>query len=376
MIYLDYAASTPLDTEIFEELRDYYYHYYANPSAPHFFGKNVKNILENNRAELCNILGIKPEELIFCSGGTEANNLAIFGAAYANKSKGKHIISTTIEHKSVLASLAKLEVEGFEVTYIHPDTNGIINLNDLKKALKKDTVLVCILAVNNETGIIQPYKTISQIVRQFNKNIIILYDIVACFTKAITKLDEIDGDLLSISGHKLYAPKGTGMLYVRNGIKILPNILGGEQEWSLRAGTENFPNNVFLCKSIKKCIEFRDNEWKKLEELRNYFEQKLEERFGDSILIVGKNTLRIPHISNICFRGYKSMDIINKLSEHKICIAAGAACKKHSGISHVISALGIPESFAQGAVRFSFGRFTTPEEIEKVLKTIVILKQK
>lgn len=370
MIYFDYAASTPLDADMFNELRDCYLGYYANPSSSHFFGKEVRNILESNREELAGVLGVDSEELIFCSGGTEANNLAIFGSVYANKFKGKHIISTTVEHKSVLTSLAKLETEGFDVTYVHTDGNGIVNLDDLKRSLRKDTILVCILAVNNETGIIQPCNEISQIIRSFNTNIVISYDIVAGFPKIITKLNQLDADLVSISGHKLYAPKGTGLLYVRKGIRILPQILGGEQEFGLRGGTEKFADNVFLCKSIKKCVEERDREWQRLEELKSYFEQNLEKRFGNNILVVGKNVQRIPHILNVCFKNKKSREIIDALSEYKICVSSGSACKEHSGLSHVISAMGIPEVFAQGAVRFSFGRYSSKDEIEYTIEAL------
>lgn len=370
MIYLDYAASTPPDKEIFNRLKGYYIHYYANPSAPHFFGKQIKNILESNREELARILNIKPTELVFCSGGTEANNLAIFGSVYASRTKGKHIISTAVEHKSVLASLAKLEAEGYTITYLLPDINGLINLDDLKRALKKDTILISILLVNNETGVIQPYQQISQIVREFNEDIVIFYDIVAGFTKVINDLKKIDADLLTISGHKLYAPKGTGILYIKNGTKILPQILGGEHERGFRAGTENFPSIIFLCESIKKCLEEREKVWKRLENLKQYFEQVLSDKFGDNIMIAGKNAPRIPHISNICFKNHKSHEIIDKLSKYKICVASGSACKEHSGISHVLSAMGIPESFAEGAIRFSFGRFTTKKEIDKVIKIL------
>ncbi len=367
MIYLDYAASTPLDADIFLRLQEFYLRYYANPSSSHFFGKEVRKMLDDNRAELSDILGVKPQELVFCSGGTEANNLAIFGCAYANRYEGKHIISTTVEHKSVLASLARLETQGFEVTYLHTDINGIISLDDLKRSLRKDTILICILLVNNETGIIQPYIDISRIVKNFNKNIIIFYDLVAGFPKIDTKLNRLDADLISISGHKLYAPRGTGILYVREGVRILPQILGGEQEFGLRGGTENFAGNIFLCQSIKKCIEERDREWARLEELKKYLEQNLEKIFGSNILIVGKNIHRIPHILNVCFKNKKSGEIIDVLSKYKICVSGGSACKEHFGMSHVISAMGIPESFGQGAIRFSFGRYTSKEEIDHTI---------
>jgi cysteine desulfurase len=238
-------------------------------------------------------------------------------------------------------------------------------MDDLKRALKNDTTLVTILIVNNETGIVQKYNEISKIVRNFNDNIVIHYDLVAGFPKILQRFEQIDADLISISGHKLYAPKGIAILYVRSGIKIAPQILGGEQEFGLRAGTENFPGVIFLCKSIKKCIEENEKEQIRLSFLQKYFESRLKSYYGSDILICGENVQRIPNISNICFKDLKSEDIVRELSNYNIFVSSGSACKQDEDQpSHVISAMGIPYNFAKGSVRFSFGRYTTKEEID------------
>ncbi len=370
-IYLDYAATTMPDRDIYKEMENYFFQFYANPSSEHYFGKQAREILENERASLAEALCITPSEVIFCSSGTEANNLALLGSAYGNCHKGKHIVSTTTEHKSVLAPLAKLEMDGFKVTYLHVDSNGILNFDDLKCSLTDDTIMVSILIVNNETGIIQPHMEISKIIRSFNENIIIHYDLVAGFPKIIKKFNQLDANLITVSGHKLYAPKGIAMLYIKSGTRLIPQMLGGEQEFGKRAGTENFFGAVFMCKSIKKCIKEIDNELHRLNALRDYFETKLLEKYNDNVLITGKNTARIPHILNVCFRNKQRRKIIKELSKLGIYISGGSACKSgEDQPSYVICAMGIPESFAQGCVRFSFGRYTTAEELNYTLSKI------
>jgi cysteine desulfurase len=370
-IYLDYASTTMIDPEIFEEIKDYYIKYYANPSSVHIFGQEVRTLFEKYRAQLAELLGVHTRELIFCSSGTEANNLAIFGTAYANSFAGKHIISTTVEHSSVLAPLAKLESEGYEVTYLHTDFNGIVNLDDLKRSLKKETILVSILIVNNETGVIQPYDEIYKIVKGFNEKILIHYDMVAGFPKIVDNFSSLKADLISISGHKLYAPKGTALLYIKTGTRITPQIVGGEHEFGKRAGTENVPGFIFLCKSIKQCIKESSTEFIRVTNIRNYFEEKLLQKYNDRILIAGKGAKRIPHISNVCFKNLESEGMIANLSKYGICVTSGSACKEDSSEpSHVIVAMGIPYNFAKGSLRFSFGRYTTLDEINYTLEKL------
>ncbi|MFN7181579.1 MAG: cysteine desulfurase family protein [Planctomycetota bacterium] len=370
-IYLDYAATTMVDRDIYNEIEDYFFKFFANPSSVHGYGRIVREMIEKEREELARLLGVGRDEIIFCSSGTEANNLAIFGCAYANSNNGKSIISTTVEHSSVLAPLAKLELEGFSVRYLHVDFNGVLQLDDLKNSLTEDTILVSILIVNNETGVIQPYKEISRIIRDFNEKIIIHYDMVAGFPKIITSLNQLDADIITISGHKLYAPKGTAFLYVKEGIKLQPQIVGGQQEFGKRAGTENVPGIIFLCKAIKKCLKERISEWENVSVLKSYFETKLLEKYADNILICGRNTTRIPHISNICFKNKQSRNIIETLSNNKIYVSTGSACKSgENAPSYVISAMGIPEVFSQGSIRFSFGKYTTIEQINTTLDVL------
>ncbi len=371
MVYLDYAATTIPDRDIYREVEEYFFKFYANPSSFHHFGRQTREILEKERSLLAELLGISAEEVIFCSSGTEANNLAIFGCAYANSHKGKHIISTTVEHKSVLMPLAKLETEGFKVSYLHVNSDGVLNIDDLKRSLTKDTILVSVLVVNNETGVVQPYNEISKIIRSFNDKIIIHYDLVAGFPKVIKKFNEVDANLITISGHKLYAPKGIAILYIKSETKLIPQILGGEQEFGKRAGTENFIGAIFMCKSIKKCIHEQDREWERLWLLRDYFETKLLEKYNTNILIAGKNSVRIPNITSICFKNKNKNAIIEALSEAGVYVSGGSACKsRENQISYVISAMGIPESFATGCIRFSFGRYTTKEEIDYTINKI------
>lgn len=363
MLYLDYNATTPIDKEVAEAMLPYIYENYGNPSSSHKLGLDAKKAIEQSRSKIAELLNCAANEIVFTSGGSESNNTVIKGVAYTYRNKGDHIITSQIEHPAVLNPCKYLERLGYPISYLPVNEYGMVNVSDLEKLITKRTILVTIMHANNETGTIQPIEDISKICRKYN--ILFHTDSAQSVGKIPTDVNELGVDFLTIAGHKLYAPKGIGALYIRKGIAIEPLIHGASHEVGRRAGTENVISNVALGKACEIAKESLYNN--KIKQLTEYFYDNLKEIFGEKIKLNGDPHKRLPNTLNVSFLGYQGAEILLKLGDD-IAASTGSAC--HAGsisISPVLKAMGIPYEIAQGAVRFSLGRYTTKEEIDIVL---------
>jgi len=368
IIYLDYAATTPTHPEVMKEMLSYFNQIYGNPSSIYQLAQRAKGAVEEARKKVAELINAKPEEIIFTSGGTEADNLAIKGVAWANKKKGNHIITSKIEHHAVLNTCKWLEKQGFKVTYISVDKYGIINLDELKDSLTDKTILISIMHANNEVGTIQPLLEISKIAQR--RGIYFHTDAVQTVGKVPTDVKESGVDLLSLSGHKLYGPKGVGALYTRKGVKVLPLIHGGHHERNKRAGTENVPGIVGLGKACELAAREMATERRKLEMLRDRLYEGLSEQIED-IVLNGHPQNRLPGNLNICVKYVEGESMLINLDLEGICASSGSACTSGSlEPSHVLLAMGIPPEIAHGSLRFSLGRDTTEKEIDRVIEVL------
>lgn len=366
MIYLDYNATTPIDKEVAEAMLPFIYENYGNPSSNHKLGLDAKKAVEQARVRIAELLNCTPNEIVFTSGGSESNNTVIKGVAYTYRNKGDHIITSQIEHPAILNPCKYLERLGYEISYLPVNEYGIVNVSYLEKLITKRTILVTIMHANNETGTIQPIEDISKVCRKHN--ILFHTDAAQSVGKIPTDVNELGVDFLTIAGHKLYAPKGTGALYIRKGIAVEPLIHGASHETGRRAGTENVIFNVALGKACEIAKESLYNH--KIKQLTEYFYENLKEIFGEQIKLNGDPYKRLPNTLNISFLRYHGSEILSKLGED-VAASTGSAC--HSGsvsISPVLKAMDIPYEIAQGAVRFSLGRYTTQEELNTVLRKL------
>lgn len=373
-IFLDHNSTTPVHPEVVEAMLPYFTGKYGNPSSVHSFGRETKVALEEAREKVAKFLNANPAEICFSGCGSESDNLAIKGIAWANQDKGKHIIASKIEHPAVIESCQWLEKQGFEVTYLPVDKYGLINPDDLRKAIRKGSILVSIMHANNEIGTIQPIRELARIVHE--AGIYFHTDAVQSAGKIPVDVKQLDVDLLSLSGHKLYAPKGVGVLYIKQGTKIDIWLHGGSQERGRRSGTENIPYIVGLGKACE--IAQRDLETlsKKLNELSQTFWKKLKSSIP-GIQLNGHPTLRIPNTLNISFLGCDAQSLIMALDLQGVAVASGAAC--HSGAvnpSSVLTALGVSNEVALNAIRFSFGRENFMEEVEYVAEVLAGMVEK
>lgn len=365
MIYLDYNATTPIDKEVAEAMLPYIYGNYGNPSSNHEMGTTAKRAVENARIQVAELINCLPEEIIFTSGGSESNNMVIKGVAHSLKDKGNHIITTQIEHPAVLNPCHFLEKLGYKISYLTVDKYGIVNLSELERLITDETILVSVMHSNNETGTLQPIEEISKICKKHN--VLLHTDASQSLGKVPVDVITLGVDFLTIAGHKLYAPKGIGALYIKKGINIEPLIHGAGHESGRRAGTENIIFDVALgkaCEIAKR--ELKNNEVKLL---TDYFYNKLKESFGERIQLNGHPEKKLPNTLNISFLGLNGHEVLGKLN--KILASTGSAC--HSGntsISPVLKAMGVSEEVGHGAVRFSLGRYTTREEIDAVIDEI------
>ena len=379
-IYLDYAASTNLDPLVLKKMMPYLRGYFGNPSSLHKMGREAKFIIENSRRDIAKILNSRPEEIIFTGSGTEADNLAVLGTAYGYKDKGKHIIISKIEHKAVLEAAKKLEREGFKITYLNVDKNGLIKISELKKSIKPDTILISIIAANNEIGTIQPIAEISKIIKKFkNNNLPIFHTDFAQAAGAMPlKTDKLGIDLMTFNGSKIYGPKGVGCLYVKNGIKLEPIIIGGEQENHLRAGTENTASIAGFIEAVKLSEKLRVRENKRLKNLRDYFIKNIIKLLPNCHLN-GHPKKRLPNNINISIKGIEGESLILMLDKYGIFASTGSACSASDlEPSYVISAIETDPELSHSNVRFSLGRKTTKKDIDYVLKIMpqIVLKLK
>ncbi len=365
-IYLDYNATTPPDPEVVEELLPYLTVEFGNPSSGHPYGWKAREAVELARARLAGLLGCDPSEVIFTSGGTEANNLAIIGAALANKERGNHIISTTIEHPAVLRPLERLVRHGFSVTLLPVDATGFLDADAVRRAVTPDTVLITVMHANNEVGTIQPLRQIGSIARE--KGILFHTDAAQSVGKIPAEVEDLRVDLLTVAGHKFYAPKGVGALFVRRGVKVNPCLLGASQEEGLRPGTENVPYIAALGKAAQLASRRLAADRERIISLRDRFHEKLKSLI-DGVSLNGHPVERLPNTLNVSFAGVLGARLLEQTPE--IAASTGSACHEGSGeLSGVLKAMGTSNERGFGAVRLSLGRTTTVEEIERAAQML------
>ena len=368
-VYLDNNATTKVDEEVVKAMIPYFSEYYGNPFSLHLFGNETGLAVTQARQTIADILKAKPNEIIFTASGSEADNLAIRGIAKAYKHRGKHIITSTIEHPAVKNTFMDLMEDGFEITMVPVDENGVMIMDEFKKALREDTILVSVMHANNEVGTFQPIEEIAKITKE--RKIIFHVDAVQTMGKVEIYPEKIGIDLLSFSGHKFHAPKGIGVLYKRDGVRLARIITGGNQEGKRRPGTSNVPYIVGLAKALQIAVANMKEEWKREETLRNYFEDEVSKRIPE-IKINGKGARRLPGTSSITFKYLEGESMLLNLSLKGIAVSSGSACSSDSlQPSHVLLAMGIPAEYAHGTLRFSLSKYTTKEEIDYTIESLV-----
>ncbi len=377
-IYLDYNATTPIDKEVAEAMLPYLTEFFGNPSSSHYYGYQTKKAIEKARKQIASLINCSSDEIIFTSGGTESNNFAIKGIAFAHKDKGNHIITSQIEHPAVLEVCAYLEKNGFDVSYIPVDEYGIIKLEELKKAITDKTILITVMHANNETGSIQPIKEIANIAKEYG--ITVHTDAAQSIGKIKVDVNDLGVDLLSIAGHKFYGPKGIGALFIKRGIKLSKIIHGANHEKNLRAGTENVLEIVGLGKAAEIAKRDFDKNYRHLKALRDLLYENIKKNLTN-IKLNGHPQKRLPNTLNISFAGIEANKIISAIRD-TVAVSAGAACHSENiSVSSVLQAMNIPTTVSMGTIRFSTGKHTTEKEIkivaEEVIKTVNSLsKQK
>lgn len=372
LIYLDNAATTKTAPEVVEAMLPYFTEYYGNPSSVYSFAAQNKEVITQQREIIANALGAKTEEIYFTAGGSESDNWALKATAEAYGNKGKHIITTKIEHHAILHSAEYLEKRGYEVTYLDVDEYGVVKLDDLKAAIRPDTILISVMFANNEIGTIQPIKEIGEIAHEHG--ILFHTDAVQAFGQVPINVDECHIDMLSASGHKLNGPKGIGFLYIRKGVKIRSFVHGGAQERKRRAGTENVPGIVGLGKAVEIAMETMEERTAKESALRDYLIARIEEEIPFAKLN-GHRVKRLPNNVNFCFRFIEGESMLIMLDMAGICGSSGSACTSGSlDPSHVLLAIGLPHEIAHGSLRLTLGDENTKEQVDYVvdhLKEIV-----
>jgi len=367
-VYMDYAATTYTKPEVLEEMLPYFTQYFGNPSSIYSIARDTRKAIDKGRERVAKAINASREEIFFTGGGSEADNWAIKGIAYANKNKGNHIITSTIEHHAVLHTCEALKKQGFEVTYLPVDEFGFISLEDLKNAITDKTILVSIMFANNEIGTLQDIKGIGKICRE--RKIIFHTDAVQAVGHVAVDVADMNIDLLSMAGHKFYGPKGVGALYIRKGIRIENLIHGGGQERSRRAGTENIPGIVGLGKALELAVSNLEENTKKLTYLRD--------KLINGLLTVPHSRLngpvgdkRLPNNINICFRFIEGEGILLSLDYEGVCASSGSACTSGSlDPSHVLLAIGLVHEIAHGSLRLTIGDGTTEEDVDYVLSVV------
>ena len=372
LIYLDNAATTKTAQEAVDAMLPYFTEYYGNASSIYSLGAESKKAMTEAREETAGSIGASAQEIYFTAGGSESDNWALVATAEAYESKGKHIITSKIEHHAILHTCEYLEKRGFSITYIDVDENGVLKLDELKKAIRPDTILISVMFANNEIGTIQPIKEIGEIAREHG--ILFHTDAVQAYGHVQTRVDELPIDMMSASGHKINGPKGIGFLYIRKGVKIRSFVHGGAQERSRRAGTENIPGIVGLAAAVKKNFANMEERTRKETELRDYLIERIEKEIPYCRLN-GHRTDRLPNNVNFSFQFIEGESLLIMLDMKGICASSGSACTSGSlDPSHVLLAIGLPHEIAHGSLRMTLSEENTKEEIDFVadeLKGIV-----
>ena len=370
-VYLDHAATTPVDPRVVEAMLPFFGHSWGNPSSVYLLGREAKRALDDARDTISEVLACKPNELVFTGCGTESDNLAIKGVAFARAARGKHLITSKIEHHAVLHTCEWLEKHfAFKVTYLNVDRHGLVDLGELRSALQDDTILVSIMYANNEVGTVQPLAEISRIVKAKRRDIVVHTDAVQAGGVLPLEVDQLGVDLLSLSGHKFYAPKGVGLLYIRRGTQLLPQQQGGGQERGLRAGTENVPYIAGMAEALRLASEERERRCEHMARLRDRLIEGITSRIPHSRL-TGDPTRRLPNNASFAFEGADGESILLNLDQHGIAASSGSACTSGSlEISHVLRAMKIPPELAQGSLRLSTGIRSTDADVDRLLEVL------
>lgn len=368
LIYLDNAATTRVSEEVFDTMKPYFMEYYGNPSSIYTFAGEGKKAVDDARSTIANAIGAKPEEIYFTAGGSESDNWALKVTAETYQNKGKHIITSTIEHHAILHTCEYLQRNGFEVTYVGVDEDGVIKLDELKAAIRPDTILISVMAANNEIGTIQPIAEIGAIAKEHD--IYFHTDAVQAFGHIPLQVDDMKIDMLSASAHKIHGPKGIGFLYIRKGIKIGSFVHGGAQERKRRAGTHNVPGIVGFGKATQLAIENLDETMAYESKLRDHFIERVEKEIPFSKLN-GHRTNRLPNNVNFCFRFIEGESMLILLDQKGVCASSGSACTSGSlDPSHVLLAIGLPHEIAHGSLRATLSKETTLEQIDFVVDAL------
>lgn len=368
--YLDNSATTVCEPKVVEKVVQMMSVTYGNPSAMHNKGVEAENYIKEAKEIIAKTLKVQEKELIFTSGGTESNNLAILGCAAANHRMGKHLITTKIEHPSVGNVMKHLEEEGYEVTYLPVDENGIVKLEKLKEALRPDTMMVSVMYVNNEIGSVQPIEEIAKLIKENNPATLFHVDAIQAYGKYRIFPKKLGIDLLSVSGHKIHGPKGVGFLYCDTKVKIKPIIYGGGQQRDLRSGTENVPGVAGLGESAKEIYTDFDAKIEKLYELKSYFVEEILKL--DNVKINGLTDKRsAPHVVSVSFPGVRSEVLLHSLEEREVYASAGSACSSNKpAVSATLKAINVPKEHLDSTLRFSFSVHTTKEEIDYCMEVL------
>lgn len=374
IIYFDHAATTAVNEEVLKEMIPYFNLNYGNPSSIYGIGRISKKALEDAREKVARVINAKPNEVYFTGCGSESDNLAIKGIAHANKEKGNHIITTKIEHPAVLNTCHALEKQGYEVTYLNVDENGLISIEELENSIKENTILITIMFANNEIGTIQPVEKIGEIAKKHN--IYFHTDAVQAIGNVRIDVEDMNIDALSLSAHKFYGPKGVGALYIKTGIKFEKQQDGGHQERNKRAGTENLAGIVGLGKAIELAYNDFDNYNHKLTQLRDYYISQIEEKIP-YVKLNGDRTKRLPGNANFSFRFIEGESLLLNLDMKGICASSGSACTSGSlDPSHVLLAIGLPHEIAHGSLRTTFGAENTKEDVDFLINSLVEIVEK
>ena len=368
-VYFDNAATTRLDEDVLKEMMPYLTNKYGNASSIYKLGRESRKAVEDAREKIAEEINAEPEEIYFTAGGSESDNTILRGIAYSYKEKGNHIITSKIEHPAILETCKQLEKEGFEISYVGVDKNGIINLEELENLIKENTILISIMFANNEIGTIQPVEEIGKIAKRHN--IIFHTDAVQAVGSVKIDVKQMDIASLSMSAHKFYGPKGIGALYVKKGIRFQKFINGGHQEKNKRAGTENVPAIVGMGKAIELAYEHLEEHTDRIKELRDYYIDEIQKRIPD-VIVNGDIERRLPGNANISFKNVDGEAMLLNLDLKGICASAGSACSSGSlEASHVLLAIGVPVDVAHSSLRVSIGKYNTKEEIDYLIDSLV-----
>ncbi|HKP68492.1 MAG TPA: cysteine desulfurase family protein [Pyrinomonadaceae bacterium] len=372
-IYLDNSATTPIDPRVVEAMLPFLKDNFGNASSIHYFGQQARAAVDRARHQVAALINARPNEIVFTSGGTEANNLAIRGVLENQKESPLHVVTTVIEHPAVKTTCEDLEKYGYQVTYVPVAENGVVRADDIREAIRDNTAIVSMMTANNEIGTLQPVEEVGRYVRELRadgRKIWFHTDAVQAAGKISVDVEAIGCDLLSMSAHKIYAPKGVGALYVRRGVRLHSQNIGGRQERSIRGGTESVPNIVAFGAACELAMDGVDDDAQRLGVMRDRLESGVFERI-DGVLRNGDEQLRLSNISNLSFRGIEGEGLLINLDMHGVAVSTGSACSSGSlEPSPVIRALGRDEEMSRGAIRFSLGRFNQPTDIDRLLEVL------